>query len=217
MTFNKQYALYVLGKLIAAVPVTLVATGGGMLLALMVGLLFAVARFSSVRVIAMLAGGIVEFIRSTPLLIQLFFLYYVLPRYGLSLSAYAAGIIGLGLHYGTYTSEVYRSGISSIPRGQWEAAIALSLDPWTKWVRIILPQAIPPIIPALGNYLVAMFKETPLLATITVQEILGVAIIETSKTFRYFEPMTLVGLLFLAMSYLSAFLIRRLERRFSHL
>ena len=99
----------------------------------------------------------------TPLLVQLFFMFFVLPRYGLRLPAFTVGVIALGLHYGAYNSEVYRAGIDAIGKGQWEASIALNFSPLDTWRRIILPQAIPPMYPALGNYFVAMFKESALL------------------------------------------------------
>lgn len=128
------------------------------------------------------------------------------------LDAFTAGVLALGLHYGAYCSEVYRSGLEAVPRGQWEAAIALNLDQTTTFRDIILPQALPPIVPALGNYLVALFKETPLLSAIAVLELMQTAKILGSETFRYNEPITLVGLFFLAMSLVSAAGIRSLER-----
>jgi polar amino acid transport system permease protein len=148
------------------------------------------------------------------LLVQLYFLFYVLPSLGLALSPLTTGILGLGLHYAAYCSEVYRAGIESIPRGQWEAATALNLGRFTTTFKVILPQAIPPVVPALGNYLVAMFKDTPLLSAITVLEMLQQAKILGSESFRYIEPLTLVGLAFLVMSLLAAVAIRALERRF---
>jgi polar amino acid transport system permease protein len=122
-------------------------------------------------------------------------------------------VAALGLHYSAYTSEVYRAGIDSVPRGQWEAAIALNLSPYRTFRSIILPQAIPPILPALGNYLVAMFKDTPLLAAITVNELLQSAKLIGAERFRYLEPLTMVGLLFLVASLASAHFIRILEAR----
>jgi polar amino acid transport system permease protein len=154
----------------------------------------------------------VEFVRSTPLLIQIFFLYYVMPEFGLTLDAMPTGVLALGLHYGAYCAEVYRAGLSNVPKGQWEAAIALNLSPWTTFKNVILPQAIPPIVPALGNYLVALFKETPLLSVIAVLELMQTAKILGSESFRYVEPITLVGLFFLIFSLVSASLIRRVER-----
>jgi polar amino acid transport system permease protein len=154
---------------------------------------------------------LVELIRSTPLLIQIFFLYFVLPNFGIVLDAFAAGVIAIGVHYAAYCSEVYRAGFDNIPRGQWEASIALNLSSWTTFKDIIIPQAIPPVVPALGNYLVALFKETPLLSAIAVLELMQTAKIIGSETFRYTEPITLVGLFFLAMSLVSAMLIRGVE------
>jgi polar amino acid transport system permease protein len=157
-------------------------------------------------------GGVVEFIRSTPLLIQIFFLYYVMPEFGLTMSAMLTGVVALGLHYGTYCSEVYRAGLANVPKGQWEASIALNLSTWTTFKNVILPQAIPPVVPALGNYLVALFKETPLLSVIAVMELMQTAKILGSESFRYVEPITLVGAFFLVFSLISSALIRRLER-----
>jgi len=155
---------------------------------------------------------VVEFIRSTPLLIQIFFLYYVMPEFGLTMDAMLTGVIALGLHYGTYCSEVYRAGLANVPKGQWEASIALNLSTWSTFKNVILPQAIPPVVPALGNYLVALFKETPLLSVIAVLELMQTAKILGSESFRYIEPITLVGAFFLVFSLVSAALIRRLER-----
>src|SRR3546814_19686220 len=103
--------------------------------------------------------GLVEFIRSTPLLIQIYFLYFVFPEFGIVLPALTAGVLAIGVHYATYCSEVYRAGLENIPRGQWEASIALNLSPYRTFRDIIIPQAITPVVPALGHYLVALFKE----------------------------------------------------------
>jgi len=136
----------------------------------------------------------------------------VFPSFGIVLDAFAAGVLALGLHYGAYCSEVYRAGLEGVHRGQWEASAALNLSPWTTFKDIIIPQAIPPLVPALGNYLVALFKETPLLSAIAVLELMQTAKILGSETFRYTEPMTLVGLFFLVMSLASSALIRTVER-----
>jgi polar amino acid transport system permease protein len=213
MTFSYTYALQILPQLLWATLVTFEATIGGMLLALVGGLILAVMRLSGISVLGHVAQGIIEFVRGTPLLIQLYFLFYVLPLYGVTLNPLFTGIVGLGLHYSTYTAEVYRSGIEGVSRGQWEAAVALNFSAGQTWLRLILPQAIPPIVPVLGNYLIAMFKDTPLLATITVLELLGTAQADAAMTYRYFEPYTMVGVIFLVLSYPSALLVRRLETR----
>lgn len=201
----------VLPRLLQAAVVTIEATIIGFVLAALVGLLLALMRRARNRLVSWPAAAFVEFIRSTPLLVQLYFLFFVFPSFGIVLPALVAGVLGLGLHYASYCSEVYRAGLDSIPRGQWEAAVALNLSPYHTYRDIIIPQAIPPVVPALGNYLVAMFKETPLLSAIAVVELMQEAKIIGSETFRYIEPMTMVGLFFLVMSLLSAALIRRLE------
>jgi polar amino acid transport system permease protein len=211
--FNWEYALEILPELLRALKITVVATLSGMGLAIVLGLLLALAKRSPSRLLSNFAGGFVEFIRSTPLLVQLYFVFYVLPKYGVELSPFLAGFLGLGLHYSAYTSEVYRAGIEAVNRDQWEAAVALNFSSFHTWISIILPQAVPPMIPALGNYFIAMFKDTPQLSAITVVEILTTAKIEASHSFRYLEPFTLVGLLFLVLSYPSSLLIRRLEVR----
>lgn len=213
MDFSVAYALTILPVLLRASIVTLEATIGGMAVALVGGLLIAIARMSSIRPLSLAAQGYVEFIRSTPLLIQLFFLFYVLPEYGVMFSPLLTGVVGLGLHYSSYTAEVYRAGILGVPRGQWEAADALNLSPLRTWARIILPQSIPPVVPVLGNYLISMFKDTALLSTITVRELLGTALGEAANSFRYLEPITLVGIIFLALSYGSALVVNHLQSR----
>ena len=213
MTFDFNYALTILPQLLRATTVTFEATLGGMALACVGGLLLAILRMSTFRVLRWTSRWIVEFVRGTPLLIQLYFIFYVLPLYGLSFDPLLTGIVALGIHYSAYTAEVYRAGIEGVSRGQWEAAIALNLSTRKTWLRVILPQAIPPIIPVLGNLLLGMFKDTPLLATITVLELLGTAEADAAVSYRYLEPFTLVGLIFLALSYPSALLVRRLEVR----
>ena len=122
-----------------------------------------------------------------------------------------------GLHYGTYASEVYRAGIDNVPRGQWEAAKACNLSARQTWMHVILPQAIPPMIPALANYFVAMFKETPLLSAITVLELMNQAKSVANTYYRYVEPMTLIGAFFLVISLFSVILLRWLERRYGRI
>jgi polar amino acid transport system permease protein len=207
-----NYAWEVLPILAEASLVTIQVTVLGFALALVVGMALAVGRMAGPKWLRLAVGGVVEFIRSTPLLIQIFFLYYVMPEFGLTLSAMLTGVLALGLHYGAYCSEVYRAGLENLPKGQWEASVALNLSPWTTFKDIILPQAIPPVVPALGNYLVALFKETPLLSVIAVMELMQTAKILGSESFQYTEPITLVGLFFLAFSLISAALIRQLEQ-----
>lgn len=209
-----NYAVAILPELLRALKMTVAATFGGFTIALALGLLLTAATRSRSKLVSLPAKGFIVFIRNTPLLIQLFFLYYSLPVLtGIALPAFYVGIIGLGLHYSTYLAEVYRSGIDAVPKGQWEAAVALNYTRLQTWGRIILPQAIPPVIPIMGNYLIVMFKETPLLSAITLVELLLTAKNIVSQSFRVFEPFTLVGILFLAISYPASLLVGRLEKR----
>jgi polar amino acid transport system permease protein len=214
MIWDWAFALKILPDLLHALWTTVEATALGMALALVLGLVWAIVRRSHHRSLSLPVYWTVELIRSTPLLVQIYFLYFVLPEAGIRFSAMTTGVLALGLHYSAYTAEVFRAGIDGVPRGQWEAALALNMGPWHTWRAVILPQAIPPVIPALGNYLVAMFKDTPLLAAITVLELLQTAKLIGAETFRYLEPLTLVGLLFLAISLLASRFVYKLEARF---
>jgi polar amino acid transport system permease protein len=211
--FDVKYALHILPELLRASMYTIGITLVGFAIALVLGLVLALLRRSSIATVSRVTGFIVEFIRSTPLLIQVYVLFYVAPLYGITMSALMAGTIGIAIHYACYVSEVYRAGLNGVARGQWEAACALSLSPWRTYSGVILPQAIRPVIPALGNYLVAMFKDTPVLSAITVVELMQQAKNIGSETFRYLEPITMTGLFFLLISVTFASGVRHLERR----
>ncbi|MER5770219.1 ectoine/hydroxyectoine ABC transporter permease subunit EhuD [Streptomyces sp. NPDC001985] len=193
--------------------VTVQALVLGALLAFALGLVWAVAQRSGPAVVRWPVAVVTEFIRNTPLLVQLFFLYYVLPEWGITLSAMVTGVVGLGLHYSTYTSEVYRAGIDGVPRGQWEAATALSLPRRRTWGAVILPQAVRRVAPALGNYVIAMLKDTPMIFVIGVMDMLGEARQFASETFLTVEAFTVVGVAFILISYPASLLMRALERR----
>jgi len=214
MIWDNSFALSVLPVIAQGLAITVLITFTGTAIALCIGLVLAIMRRARAKWISLPAEAFVEFVRATPLLVQLYFLYFGLPVFGIFLSALVTGIIGIGLNYSAYTAEVYRAGIEGVPRGQWEAARALNFSHGQTWVRIILPQAVRKVIPALGNYLIAMFKDTPILASISVLEMLEQAQIVGSENFRYLEPMTLVGLLFILVSYPATLLVRRLEVRY---
>lgn len=209
--FDWAFAWEILPTLGSALIITIQATILGMSLAIVLGLVLAMLRRMPSRWISAPVSLVIEFVRSTPLLVQMYFLFYVLPQSGMRLSPLTTGILALGVHYAAYCAEVYRAGIEAVPRGQVEAATALNLSAWRTAVGVVLPQAIPPVVPALGNYLVAMFKDTPLLSAITVVELLQQSKIIGSATFRYTEPLTLVGVLFLLLSLFAAWGVRRLE------
>jgi polar amino acid transport system permease protein len=210
-----EFVREIMPLLLKGLKVTIEATIVGFSLSAILGLLMALGRRSETRLISWPTTAVVEFIRMTPLLVQLFFFFFVLPRYGLRMPAFIVGVVALGLHYGTYNSEVYRAGIDAIEKGQWEAATALNFSARHIWTRIILPQAIPPMYPSLGNYLVAMFKESAQLAAITVVELTLTAKIIGTQTFRFLEPVTMAGVLYFAISYPSSLLVQRLEARYA--
>ncbi len=216
MKWNWDHVWNSLPDIFNAMWVTLGMTIGSFLFAMIFGFVWIFLRRIPFKPVTMLVTLILEFIRSTPPLVQLFFLFFALPPLiGLTLDPVTTGIIGLGVHFSTYISEIYRSGIESVGKGQWEAALALNFSTRRKWTKIILPQAIPPTIPMLGNYLIIMFKEVPLTATIGVAGMLHAAEAYGYKTFAFVEPYTIVALFFLLLSYPSALLVRHLERKFN--
>ena len=207
------FTFEILPELISAfLRVTLTATIGGMAIALVVGMVFALLRRSHIKWVSLPTGFLVEFLRSTPLLVQIFFLYFVLPNVGIVLDPpFLLAVVALGMHYSAYTSEIYRSGIDGVDNGQWEAARALNFSQQQTWTKIILPQAMRRVIPPLGNRFIAMFKDTPMLMVVGLVEVLAASKEIASDTFRTIEPYTLVGLLFLVASLASAGLVRLLE------
>jgi polar amino acid transport system permease protein len=211
--FDIHLAIQTLPLLFRGLLMTMEATVGGFIVALLGGLALALAYRAHSLIVRASARFLVEFIRNTPLLVQLYFLFYGMPLLQIRFSAMTTGMIGLGVYYSAYIAEVYRSGIEAVHHGQWEAAHSLGFSRRQTWLHVILPQAIPPVIPVLGNYLIGMFKETPLLAMITIPELLSAARQVTGMTYRYTEPYTMVALIFLVISYSASLLIRRLERK----
>ena len=208
------YALDILPRLLRGLVVTIQATVLGSIVAFTLGLVLALLLRTGIRPVTVVVRAVIEFVRSTPLLVQVYFLFYVLPvQFGITFDTLTVGVVALGVHYATYTAEVYRAGIEAVPPGQWEAATALNLPRGRTWTGVILPQAIPRVLPALGNYVISMFKETPLLIAIGVLDLVGQAREAGNESFRYVEAYTMAGLFFLLLSYPSALLVRRLERR----
>lgn len=215
MVWSWDYVLQIMPQLLQGFRLTIEATIGGFALAAVLGLVFALLRRSKKKWLSAPTAGFVELIRCTPILVQLYIFFFILPIYGIRFPALIVGTIALGLHYATYTSEVYRAGIDAVERAQWEASTALGFSAVDTWTRIILPQALPPMIPALGNYMVGMFKESAQLAAITVAELMLVAKSIGAHDFRFLEPITMAGVLYLLISYPSALLLSKLEARIS--
>ena len=214
-----SFAIEIFPEIAKCLPVTIGATFASFIVAAILGLLLAMLLRVNKVFITKPISLFVDIVRSTPLLVQLYVIYYVLPKYGFVLTPFVTGVVGLGIHYSTYLSEVYRSGIDAVPKGQWEAAEALGFTKLETWFKVVIPQALPPIIPVIGNYLITMFKETPILSAVSLLEIMQMAKILGSRSFRYIEGFTIVGILFMILSYISslavAWIAKRITRKFS--
>ena len=207
-----DFAIEILPQMLLATLNTILAAGIGYAIAAIVGLFFLIGQRTPIKIVNIINREIVEFIRSTPLLIQLFFVYFVLPQFGITLSAWVCGMITIGLHFGTYLSEVYRGALEGVPKTQWEACRALNFSTFYTYRKIVLPQAFPIAIPGMGNYLVGIFKDTPLLSTIGVAELFHAATAVGGYHYRYLEPYTIVGIIFLMLSIPAAIWIRKIEK-----
>lgn len=206
-----EFVWELLPRLLEATGNTLIAAGAGYGIAAVLGLVFALGQRTPYGLLTLAVREVVEFIRSTPLVLQIFFVFFVGPQVGIRLSPWMAGMIAIGLHYAAYLSEVYRGGLESVPKGQWEAAVAINLSPAQTYFRIIIPQALPLSLAGMGNYLIGIFKDTPMLSVIGVAELMHTANAIGSESYRFLEPFTLVGVIFLAISLPSAALIRAFE------
>ncbi|MBD9389149.1 MULTISPECIES: ectoine/hydroxyectoine ABC transporter permease subunit EhuD [unclassified Agrobacterium] len=205
------FAASILPILLNGLVVTIQAAVLGFVVALVLGLVWAVLKNAPSRFISWPAKAVTEFIRDTPLLVQLFFLYYVLPEHGIVLPAFMTGALALGIQYSAYTAEVYRAGLEAVGRDQREAARALNLSSRRTFSHIVLPQAVPRIIPAMGNYLVSIMKDVPVLSVVTVLEMLNVAKIVGDRTFDYLIPLSMVGLIYLIMTIIASAGVRLVD------
>lgn len=196
----------------AFVKITLVVTVLGSLIAAVLGLVWAILLRELPSLVAAPLRFVLDFIRLTPLPVHLLLIYYAFNF----LSPMQVGVLVIGVHYSTYMAESYRAGIESIRSGQWEAATALSLPPSRTWRAVILPQAIRNTLPSLGNWAIAMFKDTPFLIFISVPEMVTEARQFGGQNFTYVEAFTVAGLLFLAASYPTAVLMRKLEMKLAY-
>jgi His/Glu/Gln/Arg/opine family amino acid ABC transporter permease subunit len=211
--FNPGVAVASLGPLLAGMLLTVELTVLVISLSLVLGLAVALARLYAPRPVVWLVIAYVELMRGTPLLLQLIYIYYVLPELGIRLDAFSASVLGLTLNYSAYISEVYRSGIQGIAKGQGDAAAALGMTRPLALRRIILPQAIRLVIPSLGNFLISLFKDTALCSVVSVQEVLFTAQLIAARNYQYFTLYTVVGALYFIVGFGAARLVDQLERR----
>jgi His/Glu/Gln/Arg/opine family amino acid ABC transporter permease subunit len=191
--------------------ITVFLTVAVMFLATIAAILVALARLSTNRLLRWPFNSFVEFIRATPLILQLIYIYYVLPSAGIRLDPITAAITGLTLHYAAYMSEVFRGGILSIPKGQTEAALSLGLSRWLTFRKVVLPQAVRVVLPTLGNYLISLFKDTAICSVVTVQELMFTGQIIAARNFQYFTVYTVTAILYFVVCYPSGLMVRGLE------
>ena len=190
-------------------------TFGGMAIALVLGLCLALGRISTRLWLRAPVAVFVELIRGSPLLLQLFYIYYVLPAFGLKLTPIMAGLLGLGINYGAYLSEVFRGGIAAVSHGQREAAESLGMSAGQTMRFIILPQAWRIVIPPTGNYFVSLFKDTALVSTISIAELMFQGQLIASDTFRYMRIYSIVFVIYVVISIPASMGVRWLERHFN--
>lgn len=208
-----EQAIAFLPILLKGAVVTVQVTVLSFLLSSVIGLLLALVRLSPVRAVSAIGASVVNVIRGLPIIVQLFYIYFVLPDIGIQLSAFQAGVIGLGIAYSAYQAENFRAGIEAVDPGQHEAAQALGMRGTLIMRRVILPQAFRIALPPYGNTLVMMLKDSSLVSTITVAEMTRAGQLIASSTFQNMTVYTLVALLYLLMSMPLVYGLRRLERR----
>ncbi|MGE3830937.1 MAG: amino acid ABC transporter permease [Parvibaculaceae bacterium] len=190
---------------------TIFLTAITMVLATFLAIPLALGRLSRNRFFRWPTNVFVEFMRATPLILQLLYIYYVLPAAGITLNPLGAAIIGLSLHYAAYLSEVFRGGIESISKGQTEAALSLGLSRWLAFRKVVLPQATRAVLPTLANYLISLFKDTALASVVTVQELMFSGQIIAARNYQYFTVYTVTAILYFAVCYPSGLAVRWLE------
>lgn len=211
--FSLKEMVSFLPTLLHGAGITITVSVVSYVLALIVGLLFGMARMTRFWPVRIVATAYIQFIRGTPLLLQLFSIYYVLPYAGIVLSPFAAGVLGLTVNYSAYMAEVFRSGIQAIPPQQWEAARSLGMSRRLLMRRIILPQAIRIVIPAIGNFFISIFKDSALVSVISMRDLMFSGELLASATFKYFEIFTLVAIIYFVISYPTAKLVDYVEAR----
>jgi polar amino acid transport system permease protein len=199
--------------LMNGVALTIIVTLGSLLLSTLLGLVWALMRVSGIGLLAWLSAAIINVIRGIPIIVLLFYLYFVMPDLGITLTALQAAIIGLGIAYSAYQAENFRAGIEAIDRGQIEAAQAIGMGWWLTMRRVVLPQAVRIVLPPYGNTMIMMLKDSSQASTITVAELALQGKLIASSTFKNTSVFTLVALMYLTMSIPLILLVRHFEKR----
>lgn len=192
---------------------TILVTLGSLLLSTVLGLVWAVMRVSGIPLLANLSAAIINLLRGIPIIVILFFLYFVMPDVGISLSALQAGILGLGIAYSAYQAENFRAGIEAVDHGQVEAARAMGMGWGLMMRRVVLPQAVKIVLPPYGNIMIMMLKDSSQASTITVAELALQGKMIATSTFQNATVFTLVALIYLVMCVPLILLVRHLEKR----
>lgn len=200
--------------LLRGVLLTVLVTLGALALSTALGLVWALLRVSQVSIVTTFAKGVVNTIRGIPILVQLFYIYFVFPEFGIELTALQAGILGLGLAYSAYQAENFRAGIEAVDPGQIEAAQSLGMPRGLVLRRVVLPQAFRIALPPYGNTMIMMLKDSSQASVITVAELTQQGRLIASSTFKNTTVFTLVALLYLSMSVPLILFASWLERRF---
>jgi len=182
-------------------------------MAFTIGVVAAVARRSSFWPVRLIAGIYVEAIRNTPVLLQIFVIFFGLPSVGIRFNAVTAGIIALSVNSGAYLTEIIRAGIQSVSKGQLEAAVSLGLSPSQIFGRVVFPQALRTIYPPVVNQLIMIILGSSLLSAIAVPDLTGNALVINSRTFRTIEVFTFVTLVYVGLTFLASTLLNLLGRR----
>jgi len=212
--FDFRGSIEYLPDLLKAAVVSVELTLCVMAIGLVVGLIIALMRVSHSRILRVISTVYVEAIRGTPCLLQLFYIYFVLPAFGIRLDPFPAGVVGLAVNYSAYLSEVYRAGIMAVPRGQLEASQALGMSRRLMMRLIILPQAIRVVVPPLGNYFISLFKDTSLVSIISVADLSYVSLKIRSETYRILEVLSAMAAIYWLLGYPQAKLVDWLHRRY---
>ena len=208
-----ELALRIMPSLLRGTLITIEISVLSMIFAVLIGLAVALIRSWNVPVLSTVLGFYVEIWRATPLVVQLLILYFSLPDIGISLPAFAAGVIGLSLNLGAYLSEVFRAAITSIDKGQTQAGLALGLTKWLTFYKIILPQALRISLPTLGGYFISLLKDSSLVSFISINDLLRQGTIEIATTFRTMEIYIIVAFIYCILSFTSSKLSKIIEFR----
>jgi polar amino acid transport system permease protein len=199
--------------LLQGVGLTILVTIGSLVLSTILGLVWALMRVSGLRALSLLSGGLINVIRGIPIIVLLFYLYFVMPDFGIALTALQAAILGLGIAYSAYQAENFRAGIEAIDKGQIEAAQTIGMGWWLTMRRVILPQAVRIVLPPYGNIMIMLLKDSSQASTITVAELALQGKLIASSTFKNTSVFTLVALMYLTMSIPLILLVRHFENK----